>query len=174
MTTLVPVAVNETVPALTEVALTVLIPAAGPKVSDVLANPFASVVAVIGDTAPPPPVTAKVTTAPATAKLLLFLICTTNGFVTLVLTVALCASPLTLEIANVTTGIPVAVNVTAPAPLAVAEALLTPAIAPKVNVVRANPLASVNAEIGVVLPPPPVTAKLTSTPGTATLLLFLT
>ena len=70
--------------------------------------------------------------------------------------------------------VPVAVKVTVPAPADVAVTLLTPATAPKVSEVLALPLASVVAFTVVMLPPPPVTAKVTGAPLIATLLLFFT
>ena len=100
LTTLVAVAValklTEPIPA--AAAVTVLVPATEPKVKDVLALPFVSVVALAGFTMPPPAVTLNVTAVPACGNPLVPLTCTTNRFDKVAPTVAVCPSPLTLLI----------------------------------------------------------------------------
>jgi hypothetical protein len=60
-------------------AVTVLAPAAPPRVRAVVANPRALEVAVLGFTAPPPAVTANVTVTPETGLPLVSLTLTTSG-----------------------------------------------------------------------------------------------
>ena len=60
--------------------MTVLVPALGPKVSVLEANPWLFVAATIGLSVPPPAVTAKVTLVPETGLPLASVTFTTNGF----------------------------------------------------------------------------------------------
>ena len=102
--TTVAVALKPTEPMPVADALTVLLPAPGPNVRDVLASPLALVVAVAGEIVPPPAVTLKVTTVPACGKPLVPVILTTSGFCSAAPALPVCASPLALVMVGGTSG----------------------------------------------------------------------
>jgi hypothetical protein len=153
-----------------EDAVAVLAPAAGPRVSVLKARPALSVVAVAGVTLPPPAVTVNVMLTPEIGFPPASVTLTTNGLASLCPIVPVCVFPLT-ETRVVATGdapLLVAVKVNG---LPVREpedtvTVLTPAVAPRVSVVDANPEASLVAEAADKDPEPLVTAKFTTVPDT--------
>ncbi len=153
-----------------EDAAAVLVPVVDPRVSVLKARPALSVVAVVGVTLPPPAVTVNVILTPETGFPPASVALTTNGLASLCPTVPVCPFPLT-ETRVVATGaapLPVAVKVNG---LPVSEpedavTVLTPAVAPRVSVVDANPEASLVAEAADKDPEPLATAKFTTVPDT--------
>src|SRR3990172_8143405 len=135
-------------------------------------------IAVVGSTGPPPPVTANVTSVPATGLPLASLTRTAGSIATAVPTVADWASPALSAIVVAAPAVPVAVKVTG-LPVSVPEVavrVLAPAVVPRVQLVTvAMPLELVAiAVVGSTVPPPPVTANVTSVPATGLPLASLT
>jgi hypothetical protein len=173
----VPVAVNVTGLPVSPVALAVSVfgPAVEPRVHDVAAAmPLAPVVTdVVGATLPPPDAMANVTATPATGLLFASRTITDGGVATAVPTVADWPLPAFTAIEPAVPAVPVAVNVTG-LPLSVPDVavrVFVPAVGPKVQLVTAaTPLAFVvTAVVGLTVPPPEATAKVTGTPATGLL-----
>ena len=123
---------------------TLWVPETGPSVQVVRAWPLTSVVADGVPTLPPPPLTEKVTVAPATACVVESFTCTTSGCASALPTVADCASPETLRIpaptcATVTAALwvavpEVAVTCALPFATAVAKPVVLPTVATAASV----------------------------------------
>ena len=148
-------------------AVTVLSPTADPSVQVVrVAIPAASVeIGVPGTILPPPPVTSKATATPATGLPPVSVTFTDGGASTgsPAVSIWLIAEFASMVVAAL--AVPVAWKETEnPAELATSR--LLPALVPRVHCVAARPSALVVADVGLVLPPPVATAKVTFTPGT--------
>ena len=153
-----------------EVAVNVLVPATTPSVQPpTVATPLAFVVCAPPVSDPPPAVTAKVTAVPCTT-LPYWSFTTTLGAVDSVepalavwlfpALIAICDAVLAEAATVKVTGDPVSV------PL-VAVAVFVPTIVPSVQPPTvAIPCAFVICVVPVMLPPPPVTVKVTVTPAT--------
>ena len=168
-----PVAVNVTgLPdSVPEDAVTVLIPAELPKVSELDARPRIFVVVLVAVKVPPPETTAKVTFTPETGFPPESVTLTTNGRGSSRPMMPVWPDPLDMTnvvgVGELTT--PVAVNVTG-LPAKVPELAVTafvPAADPKVRMLEARPRLLVVATDAVNDPPPETTLKLTLTPDTA-------
>ena len=148
------------------VAVTSWAPTVVPSVHMVCASPAASVGTVASLTLPPPPVTAKSTFTPGTGFPNESVTLATMGNGKTAAAVSACASPLsTMSIAGAP-GLAVALNVTGVSAPLDAVTSCAPAVVPSVHMVCASPAASVGTVASLTLPPPPVTAKSTFTPGT--------
>jgi hypothetical protein len=159
----------------------VFVPAVVPSVQEVSAAiPELLVVTVLpltGDVVPPPAVTAKVTTTPATPLPFTSRTRTDGGFVTVVPIAALwLLVPALREICVAVPGLPVAVKVSGlPASTPdVAVSVLLPAVVPSTHELKAAmPDAFVTTVLPVgdeIEPPPVATANATLTPATGLLL----
>ncbi len=142
-------------------------PAAPPRVHEVCACPSMLVVALAGETLPPPWVTVKVTETPATGFPFASVARTTTFLESVLPAVALWAFPETIAIWLATPATPVSVKVRAETPEAVASATFVPALVPSVKLAETSPVESVAVERAATLPPPWLTEKLTGTPATA-------
>ncbi len=155
-------------PADTETAFA---PAAAPKVSVVEARPLLLLEVDATVRLPPPLVTLKVTTVPATGLPLLSVTSTVNGLPNCCPVMPFWPLPLTIisfDAAPDPPAKPVAEKLIG-LPLndpAVAVTIFVPAAGPRTNVVEAMPLLLVTAVPAVSEPPPALTVKFTVTPET--------
>jgi hypothetical protein len=165
----VAVAVNSTGVSVSTVAVSVLMPTAGPIVQEsTRAMPAESVSRVAGVAAPPPCVTVKLTSTSATGLPCVSVTLTAGATATAVPTTAVWPSPASIVTPPAPVDCEVAENVavTDGSRGVVACTVCVPTIMPSVHVTDARPAESLRTESAEREPPPVATAKRIHSPAT--------